>query len=234
MSEQMTWKRFLVPNLLTAANIAAGFLSMLAAAEGSYEQSVYWLVLAILLDLLDGRVARWLRATSRFGQELDSFSDSLSFCAAPAFLAQRAVLRPLGGLGVAASLLFLLAGVLRLARFNLTSDAHSKASHTTGVPTPIAAGYIMALVLMRDQVPPAPAGLVVLVFALLMVSRIPLPEMRGRSPVTLTLIVGLVNYFAVVIWPNWYTVAWWNLWNVVILLVARGSDRRLQAAGSPS
>lgn len=234
MSEQVSLKRLLVPNLLTAANIAAGFLSMLAAAEGHYEQSVYWLVLAILLDLLDGRVARWLQATSRFGQELDSFSDSLSFCAAPAFLAQRAVLHPLGGLGVLASLLYLLAGVLRLARFNLTSDAHSKATHTTGVPTPIGAGYVMALVLMRDRVSPAVAGVVVLVLALLMVSRIPLPEVRGRSVVTLTLMVGLVNYLAVVVWPNWYTVGWWNFWNVVILLAARGRNRRLHAARSPS
>ena len=146
--ESRDWARLVAPNSLTAANIAVGFVSILAAADGRYELAVYLLLLAILLDLFDGRVARWLRATSKFGQEMDSLSDALSFCAAPAFLAQRAILQPLGGAGIAVSLSFLLAGVLRLARFNLTSEVHGKASRTTGVPTPIAAGYVMVLVLM--------------------------------------------------------------------------------------
>jgi CDP-diacylglycerol--serine O-phosphatidyltransferase len=68
---------------------------------------------------------------------MDSFCDALSFCAAPAFLAFEAVLQPLGSAGVAAAVFYLLAGVFRLARFNLTSDVHVKASRTVGVPTPI-------------------------------------------------------------------------------------------------
>ncbi len=63
-----------------------------------------------------------------------------------------------------------------------------------------------------------------------MISRLPLPEMRGRSLVTYAILVGIANYFVVVFRPNWYTVGWWNLWNVVILLVAKGEDRRLEGA----
>ena len=226
--------RWLAPNLITAANITAGFLSMLAAAEGQFERSVYLLLLAVLLDLFDGKVARRLNVTSRFGQELDSFSDSLSFCAAPAFLAHRAILQSLGTIGVLVAVTYLLAGVLRLARFNLTADAHSKARSTNGVPTPVGAGYVRALVLMRDQISVPVAALVLVVVAGLMVSHFPLPEFRGKSTVTVALLVGILNYFAVVVWPNWYTVGWWNFWNVVILLVARGEDRRFQEAGSTS
>lgn len=226
--------RWWAPNLITAANISAGFLSMLAASEGQFRGAVYLLMLAVLLDLFDGKVARRLNATSEFGQEMDSFSDAVSFCAAPAFLAHAAILRPLGSTGVIVALAYLLAGVLRLARFNLTTDAHSKARSTTGVPTPVGAGYVMALVLMRDQIPVAVAALVVLILAALMVSRLPLPEFRGKSSVTLALLVGIFNYFAVVAWPNWYTVGWWNFWNVVILLVAKSEDRRFQEASSTS
>ncbi len=224
--------RLLAPGLLTVANIVVGFLSILAAAEQRFELSVYLLLLAIFLDTLDGRVARWLKATTKFGQEMDSFSDSLSFCAAPAFLAQQAILRPFGGLGVAISLMYLLAGVWRLVRFNLTSEVHSKASRTVGVPTPIAASYVMALVLMRDRITPGVAGVVIIVMALLMISRLQLPELSGKGPVTYSLLVGLVNYLVVIIWPNWYTVVWWNLWNAIILLVARAQDRGMKEAES--
>jgi len=226
--------RWLAPNLITAANITVGFLSMLAAAEGEFESAVYLLILAVLLDLFDGKVARKLNVTSEFGQEMDSFSDAVSFCAAPAFLAHAAILRSLGAMGVMVAVAYLLAGVLRLARFNLTSDAHSKARSTTGVPTPVGAGYVMALVLMRDQISAPVSALVVLILAGLMVSRLHLPEFRGKSSVTVALAVGILNYLAVVAWPNWYTVGWWNLWNVVILLAAKSEERRFQEAGSTS
>lgn len=209
-----------VPNAVTAANIVVGFIAMIAAADGKFRLAVILLMVAILLDLADGRVARVLNATSKFGQEMDSLSDSLSFCAAPAFLVHQAILRPLEGLGVLVAVSFVLAGVYRLARFNLTSDEHGKATRTTGVPTPIAAGYMMALVLMRDQVPAPAAATIVLTFALLMLSHWHLPEVQSRGLLGATFGIGLINYFALVAWPNWYTVGWWNIWNLVILAVA--------------
>jgi CDP-diacylglycerol--serine O-phosphatidyltransferase len=222
--------RFLVPNAASAANIVAGFCSMLATAHGKFDLAVYCLVAAVLLDMMDGRLARWLDATSKFGQEIDSFSDTISFCTAPAFLAYNACLTPLGVWGVAVSLVYVLAGVFRLARFNLTSDEHAKASRTLGVTTPVGAGYLMALALMRAQVPPLWAAALVLVVAAAMVSTWRLPDLKGRSVVTAMLIVGVLNYFAVVLRPGWPTVIWWNVWNVAILVAAKVQDRRQAGA----
>jgi len=220
--------RFFIPNAFTAGNLVVGFMAMLSAADGRYDHAVYLLVIAVFMDLFDGRLARWLGATSKFGQEMDSFSDALSFVAAPAFLIQLAVLHPLGSVGMLVSWLYLLCGMFRLARFNLTSDVHSKADRTLGAPTPIGAGYVMAVVLMRDRLTPEIGAFVVLLVALLMISRIPLPEISGKGVVPFCLFVGLLNYMAVVFWPNWYTVGWWSIWNVVILFAAHldGRDRR--------
>jgi CDP-diacylglycerol--serine O-phosphatidyltransferase len=208
-------------------NIAAGFSAMVLAARDRFDMAVYVLVLAIILDMLDGRVARLLRATSEFGRQLDSFSDAVSCGAAPALLVHLAVLHELGALGIASAVVYLLAGLFRLGRFNLLSDAHSKAHRTLGVPIPIGAGYLLAVVLMRDRLPPIAAAAVVMFMAAGMISRWRLPELKGAGLVTAMLGVGILNYLAVVLWPNWYTVGWWNLWNMLIILAARLEDRRL-------
>ncbi len=221
-----------IPSSVTAANIVVGFTAMLLGVEGRYDSAVNLLLVCIFLDMADGRLARRLHATSALGQQLDSFCDLLSFGAAPAFLVYESVLSPLGLLGGAVAVAYLLAGLYRLARFNLLSDPHSKARRTTGVPIPIGAGYMMVLILMRDEVPPRWAALVVLGLALLMVSRWRLPDLKGKGLVSALLLVGICNYVAVVLWPNWYTIGWWNLWNLVILLAARIEDRRLDPAAA--
>jgi CDP-diacylglycerol--serine O-phosphatidyltransferase len=218
--------RLVVPNLVTGANIAIGFCAILAAAHGGYDLAVRLLVAAVFCDMFDGQLARRLRATSRFGQELDSLSDVLSFGAAPAFLVYMALLRDLGPWGVAIAVLYLMAGALRLARFNVTSDVHSKERKTLGVPIPIGAGYLMAVALMRDRLEPAVGAAVVVVMALLMVSRVRLPQLKANGIVGSMLLVGIGNYLAVVIWPGWASVIWWNLWNAVILATAWGTERR--------
>ncbi len=221
-----------IPNAVTAANVAVGFVAMLAAADGRFELAVYLLFVCIMLDMADGRLARALKVTSKFGQEMDSLSDTVSFCVVPAFLVQRAVLQPLEGVGVAVAVSYTLAGVYRLARFNLTSDEHTKARKTLGAPTPIAAGYIMALVLMREHVPAAAGAAIVLVMGMLMISKIQLPELHGKGLVTRLLLVGLMNYVALLIWPSWYTVIWWNVWNALVLVAAHREDRRLELSES--
>ena len=200
---------------------------MIAAAGGRFDASVYLLVLAIVLDTFDGRVARWLGATSEFGRELDSISDAVSAGAAPALLVYLAQLRPLGAVGIAVAVIYLLAGMYRLARFNLLSDAHAKARRTVGIPIPVGASYLMAVVLMRDQLPAAVAAGVAVLAAVGMASRWRLPELKGTNLTTAMLGVGILNYLTFVAWPNWYTVGWWNSWNLLIIIVARGEDRRL-------
>lgn len=216
-----------LPSAVTAAGMTTGLIAMVLIAERRYEAAVSMLVLAIVLDILDGRLARWLRATSRLGQQLDSFNDAITFGAAPALLVVMATLRPLGFFGVLVAVTYLLAAVFRLARFNLTTDPHEKSETTLGVPSPIGAGYMMALALMRDELPAAAAAVVVLLVAVSMVSRWSLPAFTGRGPVVVALGVAIVNYLAFVVWPNWYTVIWWNLWNLVILALARRRERRL-------
>jgi CDP-diacylglycerol--serine O-phosphatidyltransferase len=224
--------RVLAPSAVTSANIAAGFMAMVAAADGRFELSVYLLVIAILCDVLDGTIARLLGATSDFGQEMDSFSDAISFGVAPALLVYLAVLRPLGFWGLVVSLVYLLAGVTRLTRFVLTSDAHVKELRTTGVPIPVAASYLMASVLMRDSMSSQAVAAVVLVMALLMVSRIRLPSLKGKNIVSAMLLVGIVNYLLVVSSPSWITIGWWNLWNACILLVAKVQANRVEPASA--
>ncbi|HNU84176.1 MAG TPA: CDP-alcohol phosphatidyltransferase family protein, partial [Thermoanaerobaculia bacterium] len=104
--------RFLIPNLITGTNIAIGFCSMLAAAQGRFDTAVHLLLIALFCDLFDGLLARLLKATSRFGQQLDSLSDAISFGAAPALLVYLAILHELGTAGVVVAVAFLLAGVL--------------------------------------------------------------------------------------------------------------------------
>ena len=227
VEDQTFPRRIWLPSILTAASIAAGFLSMIVAASGRFDASVYLLVLAIMLDTIDGRVARWLGATSEFGRELDSISDAVSSGAAPALLVYLAQLHSLGAVGVAVAVVYLLAGMYRLARFNLLSDAHSKARRTLGIPVPIGASYLMAVVLMRDQLPPPVAAGVALLAAVGMASRWRLPALNGANLTTAMLGVGILNYLTFVAWPNWYTVGWWNFWNLLIIIVARGADRRL-------
>lgn len=215
-----------IPAAATAANISMGFTAAIVAADGAYDVAVYLLVVAVLLDMLDGRLARMLNATSTFGKQLDSFCDVLSFGAAPALLVYLALLRQLGFIGLAAALTYLLATVYRLARFNILSDPHAKSRRTLGVPAPVGAGYLMVLTLMRDQIDPLWGAVVVVAGAAAMISRWRLPELKGAGAVSAALVVGIFNYLAVVAWPNWYTVAWWNVWNLAILVAARFEDRR--------
>lgn len=217
-----------MPSAVTSASVTAGFVSILLAADGRYDHAVYLLVLAIVLDVLDGRVARWFRATSELGRQLDSLSDFLSCGAAPAVLVYLALLREWGAGGIVVVMVYVLAAMFRLARFNIVSDVHSKARRTLGAPSPIGAGYLMALTLMRDHIDPLGATIVVLFISVAMVSRIRLPELKGANHVTAMMGVGAVNYLAMVAWPNWYTVAWWNIWNLAILLAARAEDRELE------
>lgn len=199
---------------------------MLAANQADYDGAVYLLVAAVFCDLFDGQLARRLKATSRFGQQFDSLSDAVSFGVAPAFLVFQALLRPLGPWGVAAALVYVMAGVLRLARFNVTADAHTKDRRTLGVPIPIGAGYAMAVTLMRDHLSAWTAAGMLVLLALLMVSRVRLPQIQKSSVVNLLIVVGIGNYLAVVAWPSWTTVVWWNVWNGVILATAWLEERR--------
>lgn len=123
-----------------------GFYAILHAFQGDFTRAAMAILMAAILDGLDGRVARLTRTESRFGVEYDSLADLISFGVAPAVLAYTWALKPFGRFGWLAAFLFLACGALRLARFNVQVNS-VESSHFVGLPIPAAAGVIASLVL---------------------------------------------------------------------------------------
>jgi CDP-diacylglycerol---serine O-phosphatidyltransferase len=138
---------FLLPSLLTSANLFCGFLAMILTLERRYEHAALAIFVAIIMDMLDGRVARLIKATSQFGVEYDSLADVVSFCAAPALLLYSFALAPLGRAAWPAAVLFLVCGALRLARFNVHTGTGDR-RFFTGLPTPAGAAMAASTVLL--------------------------------------------------------------------------------------
>src|SRR6185503_18918568 len=129
---------FLFPSLLTTGNLFCGFFAMLLAVDGRYTEAAMAIFVAMVMDMLDGRVARLMKATSQFGVEYDSLADVISFCVAPAFLLYLFAFRELGRPPWFAAFLFVICGALRLARFNVHTGNSDK-RYFVGLPTPAAA-----------------------------------------------------------------------------------------------
>ena len=117
---------YLLPTLFTVGNLFCGFSSVLYASLGKLETAAILIVIAGVLDALDGRIARLTGTTSDFGLEFDSLADLVSFGVAPSYLAFHWALLPLGRLGWLAALIFVVCAAMRLARFNLRTTAGSK------------------------------------------------------------------------------------------------------------
>lgn len=150
---------FLLPNLITLSSVFCGFYSMVvssrAASEDDFYRAAVLIVFAMFFDTLDGRVARMTKTQSAFGLQIDSLADVLSFGAAPALLVYHFALGRLGTLGLVASFVFVAAGAVRLARFNVLSmgdgGAPTKPSqYIVGLPTPGAAGILVSLVVANN------------------------------------------------------------------------------------
>lgn len=138
--------RMLVPNFFTLLGLCAGLTSIRMSIEGRYELALLAIVFAALLDGVDGRVARLLKASSRFGAELDSLADFVNFGVAPAIMLFTWGLGDLKSLGWIAVMIFALASALRLARFNVMIDEEKprwQKDFFTGMPTPAAAIVVL-------------------------------------------------------------------------------------------
>lgn len=142
----------LVPHVLTLMGLCAGLTSIRYALDGRYEMAVIFVIAATVLDGMDGRAARLLKCTSRFGAELDSLADFLSFGVAPALLVYLWVLHEVPSVGWALALLLAVCCALRLARFNVQSDDPNRpawmANFFTGVPAPAGAGLALLPMLL--------------------------------------------------------------------------------------
>ena len=143
---------FLLPNLFTTAALFAGFYSIVAAVDGSFQKAGAAIFVAMILDALDGRVARLTRTSSQFGKEYDSLSDMVSFGLAPAIVVYQWGVERLtewnaawGRVGWLVAFLFAVAAALRLARFNSQASSADK-RWFIGLPSPSAAGMVAAFV----------------------------------------------------------------------------------------
>lgn len=136
---------YILPNLLTTASLFAGFYAIVQAMNGRFEHSAVAIFLAMVLDGLDGRVARLTRTQSAFGAEYDSLSDMVSFGAAPALVIYEWALIGMGKLGWIAAFIYCAGAALRLARFNTTLEVMDK-RYFQGLPSPAAAALVAGLV----------------------------------------------------------------------------------------
>jgi CDP-diacylglycerol--serine O-phosphatidyltransferase len=144
---------FLLPSLLTTGNLFSGFLALLLTAESRFTEAAIAIFVAMVMDMLDGKVARLTKTTTQFGVEFDSLADVVSFCVAPAFMLYTLALSQLGRAAWLGAFLFVICGALRLARFNVYSGATDR-RYFVGLPTPAAAGIVAAVVLLlgNDEV----------------------------------------------------------------------------------
>ena len=175
-----------MPFMLTFANALCGCFVVVKALDGDMIAATYGIFAAAVLDLFDGRLARAFGVASGLGMELDSLCDAISFCVAPTMLLYGWRLHTFGYLGIVVLAVYLCAGLLRLAKFNLTSD---KQGHFfIGLPTPVAALFVATLVRYHAWVDASSAyflaskhGLLVLVLFLawLMVSSVRFPTFKG-------------------------------------------------------
>jgi len=136
---------YLWPNLITTAALLSGFYSIIASMNGNFQQAIYAIFLAALLDGLDGRVARAIGAQSAFGEQYDSLSDLLAFGVAPAILMYSWSLDSLGRIGLACCFVYTACAAFRLARFNVQIGVVDK-RYFIGVASPLAAIIIISLV----------------------------------------------------------------------------------------
>lgn len=167
---------YLLPSMFTLANMFCGYACIVYAMRGEFITAAPFIGLAIVVDMLDGRIARMTGTTSEFGLEFDSLADIISFGVAPAILAFTWGLQPLGRLGWAAGFIFVAAAAVRLARFNIQAGSVDK-RFFVGMPSPAAAGVPAATVYaypwgFQTYAEALPVLAMVIVPALLMVSTI--------------------------------------------------------------
>lgn len=134
---------YIVPNLFTTANLFSGFFGIISAVNGRFDLAALAVFVSCLFDILDGKIARLTRATSRFGVEYDSLADLVAFGVCPALLIYLWALRPYGRIGWLAAFVFVACGALRLARFNVQVETVSK-NFFVGLPIPGAASMMAA------------------------------------------------------------------------------------------
>jgi len=207
-----------VPSVLTLLGLCSGITAIRFALDANWPASVAAIIFAMLFDMLDGRAARFLGADTRFGSQLDSLADLVSFGVAPGVLVFMWSLSRMGNAGWIAALIFCACSAIRLARFNVQSvrdEGSSPANpYFTGLPTPAAAGLLLLPMLLSFQLGgevfrhPMISGAMIAIASSLMVSQLPTPSIKYMRParqhrVIVWGFIGLLAGFMIT-WP-WIT-----------------------------
>jgi len=207
-----------VPSVLTLMGLCSGITAIKFAIDGQWQAAVMGIIFAMIFDMLDGRAARFLGADTRFGAQLDSLADLVSFGVAPGVLIYMWSLSRMGTAGWIAALIFCTCSAIRLARFNVQSVRDEGSSehnpYFTGLPTPAAAALVVLPMMLSFQFgkalfnEPLVSGAMIAISASLMVSRLPTPSIKYMTPgrpyrVLVWGVVGLVAA-SLVTWP-WAT-----------------------------
>ena len=198
--------RYLLPNILTLAGVCLGISSIKFSIDGNFSLAVTLILLAAILDALDGRIARLIKGTTEFGKELDSLTDFVSFGIAPVFILYFWELQNYGKLGWAITLIYSVCCVLRLARFNLTKIDETevwKYNFFEGIPSP--AGGLLILMPLIYELTDLNLGLenkkitpyLTVIIAILLVSKVPTLSLKKisispKTTVFLLLGIGIV------------------------------------------
>jgi CDP-diacylglycerol--serine O-phosphatidyltransferase len=238
----------MIPNLMTMLGLCAGLTSMRFGLEGRFGAAAAAITVAAVIDGLDGRLARLLKATSRFGAEFDSLSDFLCFGVAPPFVLYLWSLQRGGAYGYAPCLIFAVCMALRLARFNASLDGAPKPAYAynffTGVPAPAGAGLAlfplflgleaqslgMDWLLQAVQFPLFCAAMLIGT-SLLLVSTLPIWSFKNfkvPSEYVLPLLLGTGAYAAVALADPWGALAAAGLLYLVMVPFSIRSFRRLR------
>ena len=226
--------RKMIPNMVTTMALCAGVTSMRFAVQGNWVMAVICIFLSAFFDGLDGRVARMLKASSKFGAELDSLSDFVSFGVAPAFLIYLWQLNGLPRFGWLFCLFFAVCMAMRLARFNTMLDEEKHPSYWdnwfVGVPAPAAATIAIMPILITFDFPEYEfifknnifCSIMVVMVGLLMVSRIPTistKKMKIRSSMMIPLMLLVVIFAHFMMTQPWMTLGLMTFCYVVTIPV---------------
>jgi len=195
---------FVLPNLFTLSSVFFGFSAIIGASGNptptQLHQASMAVFFALFFDMTDGRVARLTRTQSEFGVQIDSLADVISFGVAPGFIMYQWAFSNHGLFGILISFTFVACGALRLARFNvLASHTKNPSKYFMGLPIPIAAGLMMALVMFHQDAYKAKvqnttnAVAVVLVMSYLMISNVRYRTFKNVRPSLITILAGSVG-----------------------------------------
>ena len=198
---------YILPNLFTTAALFAGFSAIIQATKDNFELAAILILIAMVLDGLDGRVARMTNTTSEFGVQYDSLSDMVSFGLAPALVLFEWSLHSMGRVGWLVAFVYTVAAALRLARFN--THAADEKSFFQGLPSPSAAGILASFVWVVNEYGmqgtdfELVALLLTLVAGILMVSNVPFRSFKDfdlKSHVPFVVLLGIVIALVVIVY----------------------------------